>query len=326
MLARDSTRINIVTSCDNAYAQHTAVFLKSLLKNNQNTCRIFILVPSDFIHCTSLARNLGSHESCVEFLKIDLPKHASFKVSQHVTAASYFRLFLDKVIPTSISRVVYLDSDILINGPLDELWAVDLQNCIIAAVSDSIVSANNGPLREGIGKRIGLAPTSNYLNAGVLVIDLCRWRNARLGERALEFALDHPDLITYWDQCALNHVVNGQFQELTKEWNFQTYHLRCSPNGKYTLDSLREINVAKIIHYVGPAKPWLYRTNHPMKWLYWEYLRETEWHDYCPPDRNLLNVLRKIIRSSWLRRLRGVSQIASAIRPSMPTNTYPALG
>ncbi len=292
MLDRDDATINIVTSCDNAYAQHTTVFLKSLFKYNHNSCRIFILVPNDFIHRATLERNLSSHVSDLEFLTISLPEKVAFKVYGHVTVASYFRLFLDKVIAENVSRVIYLDSDVLVNGPLNEVWAVDLQGHVIAAVSDSL--CNNQPLREEIGKRIGLAPALTYFNAGVMVIDLYRWRNARLGDRALDFVLKHPDMLTYWDQCALNHVVGGQFRELTKEWNFQTYHLRWLAR-KCTLDSLREVDAAKIIHFIGTAKPWLYRTNHPMKWLYWEYLRETEWHDYCPPDRNGLNVLRKII-------------------------------
>lgn len=293
----DEATTNIVTSCDNAYAQHTVVFLKSLFKQNQNPCRIFILVPNDFTHRATLERNLSSHASDLEFLTINLSEKPSFKVYDHVTVASYFRLFLDKVIPANLSRVIYLDSDVLINGPLAELWVVDLQGHAIAAVGDSL--CNDQPVREEIGKRIGLAPTSTYFNAGVLVIDLYRWRNARLGDRALDFALDHPDLLTYWDQCALNHVVSGKFRELTREWNFQTDHLRWLARRNCTLDSLREeVGASKIIHFTGKAKPWLYRTSHPMKWLYWEYLRETEWYDYCPPDRNGLNVLRKIMRGN----------------------------
>ena len=171
MLDRDDATINIVTSCDNAYAQHTAVFLKSLFKQNQNSCRIFILVPNDFIHRATLERNLSSHVSDLEFLTISLPEKASFKVYGHVTVATYFRLFLDKVIPANVSRVIYLDSDVLINGPLDELWAVDLQGHVIAAVSDSL--CNNQPLREEIGKRIGLAPDLDLLQ---------RWR---YGNRSL---------------------------------------------------------------------------------------------------------------------------------------------
>jgi lipopolysaccharide biosynthesis glycosyltransferase len=294
MLDRDKTTINIVTSCDNAYVQHAAVFLKSLFKNNQNTCKVFILVPDNFIHRGSLERNLSSYVSQLEFLKINLPENASFKVGHHISIASYFRLFMDNLIPAMISRVIYLDSDILINGPLDELWAVDLQDCTIAAVSDANVSSSPS-LREELEQKLKLAPTSTYFNSGVLLIDLSRWRDARLGERALDFAINHPDLNPHWDQSALNHVVNGQFKALTKDWNFQTGHLRWAANRKCTLDSLREVNAAKIIHFVGFLKPWLYRTNHPMKWLYWEYLRETEWHDYCPPDRNLVNALRKFI-------------------------------
>jgi lipopolysaccharide biosynthesis glycosyltransferase len=296
MLDRGEATINILTSCDNAYVQHTAVFLKSLFKQNHNSCRVFIMVPNDFTHRAILERNLSSRVSDLEFLTINLPEKASFKVYGHVTVATYFRLFLDKVIPATVNRVLYFDSDVLINWPLDELWAVDLRGHVIAAVSDSL--ASNQPLREEIGNRIGLAPASTYFNAGVLVIDLYRWRNARVGDRALDFVLDHPDLLTFWDQCALNHIVSGQFRELASEWNFQTCHLRWSVTRKCTLDSLREVGVAKIIHFTGAEKPWLYRTNHPMKWLYWEYLRETEWYDYRPPDRDGLNVLRKIIRET----------------------------
>jgi lipopolysaccharide biosynthesis glycosyltransferase len=306
MLNTDKATINIVTSCDNAYAQHTAVFLKSLFKKNANSCRIFILVPKNFNQRRSLERNLGPHAGYLEFLEINLPENASVKVSHHVTVASYFRLWLGKLVPPSISRVIYLDSDILINGPLDDLWAVDLQNYIIAAVGDPVVNDNQW-LREDIGRRIRLDPTSNYFNAGVLVIDLCRWRNARLGERALDFAVDYPDRITFWDQCALNHVMTGQCKELTQDWNFQTDHLRWSANRRCTLDSLREVYAAKIIHFTGPLKPWLYLTDHPMKWLYWEYLRETEWNDYYPPDRNGFNVLKKVIEKRSPALLRAVA-------------------
>ena len=290
---RDNATINIVTSCDDAYAQHTAVFLKSFFKQNTNTCRIFILVPDNFNHRKTLERNLNSHVSNLEFLTINLPDNVSFKISHHVTAASYFQLLMDRLVPADIRRVIYLDPDMLINGSLDELWTVDLENYIVAAVSDPGVNENRW-LRDDIGRKIGLDRTSSYFNAGVLVIDLCRWRKAGLAERALNFAVDRPDLITFWDQCALNHVVNGRFKELSKHWNFQTDHLRWS-NRKCTLDSLREVGAAKIIHFSGPLKPWLYLTNHPMKWLYWEYLRETEWHDYYPPDRSGLNVLKKVI-------------------------------
>ena len=114
---------------------------------------------------------------------------------------------MGKLIPANINRVIYLDSDIIIKGSLDELWAVDLEKCIIAAVTDPIVN-NDRSVRE----KIRLAPESKYFNTGVLVIDLRHWRDARLGERALDFLVNHPELITWWDQCALNHILNGHSQ------------------------------------------------------------------------------------------------------------------
>src|SRR3974390_3534390 len=67
--------INIVTVCDNAYVQHTAIFLKSLFAQNPNTiCRVFILVPENFIHRDTLERNLTPHGSSLEFIKINVSK------------------------------------------------------------------------------------------------------------------------------------------------------------------------------------------------------------------------------------------------------------
>jgi lipopolysaccharide biosynthesis glycosyltransferase len=305
MLNRDKTTINVITTCDNAYVQHTAVFLKSLFAQNPDTnCRIFVLVPDNFIHRRSLERNLGSH---LEFLNINRSETASLKS----IAAYYYRLFLDQLMPMNIDRAIYLDSDILIVGSLEELWAIDLEKHVIAAVSDVTTDRD-----QSVRQKIGLAPTSHYFNSGVLVINFCRWRNAQLGKRALNFAVEHPDLITYPDQCALNHVLKGQFKELTKDWNFQTGHL-WAEDGKCAADALRDLEAAKIIHFTGRQKPWYYLTNHPMKWLYWKYLRETEWRDYCPPDRNARNILRKNLENKAPALVNAARRARTLWRPTM---------
>ena len=223
-----SIPITIVTACDNDYAQHTAVFLKSLFAKNPNLkCKIFIFTPDNFAHQKSLERNLGIHGKNLEFLKINLGETASLKISHPITVATYFRLFLDKLIPEHINRVLYLDSDILVTGRIEELWATNLDDYVLAAVVDAI-----GDKDLSVREKIGLANTSRYFNAGVLLIDLDRWRSERLGERALAFAIEHPELITWWDQCALNYAVDGRFKELAKDWNFQTHHLRWTDQRK----------------------------------------------------------------------------------------------
>ena len=74
------TTINIITACDNSYAQHTVVFLKSLFEKNPNSdCRIFILVPDDFIHRRSVERNLSTQCKHLEFLNVNPSGADSFK-------------------------------------------------------------------------------------------------------------------------------------------------------------------------------------------------------------------------------------------------------
>ena len=294
MSETDKTIINIATACDNAYVQHTAVFLKSLFAKNPNiNFRIFIFVPDNFLQRESLERNLGSHSKYLKFLQTDLSKTETLKIVNHVTPTTYFRLFIDSLVPAHVDRIIYLNSDILIMGTLEELWTTDLGNNVIAAVADSMQDTN-----PSVREQIGLAPTAHYFNAGVLLIDLSRWRKEKIGGRAISFAIQHPELITFEDQCALNHVINGQFRELTKDWNFQTHHLRWAAHGKCTADVQSELNVARIIHFTGQMKPWDYMSNHPMKGLYWKFLHQTEWRSYCPADRTRRNIWRRNLEIS----------------------------
>jgi Lipopolysaccharide biosynthesis proteins, LPS:glycosyltransferases len=69
---------------------------------------------------------------------------------------TYARLFLDIVLP-DVNRILYIDSDTFDNKPLGPLWSFDLQGKTLAAAP-----------QDG-----GVYP----FNAGVLLIDLERWRS-----------------------------------------------------------------------------------------------------------------------------------------------------
>jgi lipopolysaccharide biosynthesis glycosyltransferase len=273
------------------------------------------LVPVDFIHRGSLERNLDPHR--LEFLAINPSETDTLKVSEHISVATYFRLFIDKLMPTDINRILYLDSDILITGPVNELWAVDLEGYELAAVTGVIFNTD-----PSVRERLGMAATSKYFNAVVLLIDLVRWKNSRVGERALDFVLKHPDLVIRHDQDALNHVLNGHFKELTKEWNFQDANIRRGQDGKCSADDIRELGAAKIIHFSWKSKPWHYLNNHPMKALYWHYLRQTDWRDYRPPDQNVRNVFKKNLKQkapallNAARQARKLWRLVYGSRPS----------
>jgi hypothetical protein len=88
---------------------------------------------------------------------------------------------------------------------------------------------------------VKLGDSKAYFNAGVMVMDLRRFRSSSLIHDADEF-LERTNYETpFVDQEALNHVVDGAFVRLDTRWN--------------VLAALGHSN-PWIIHYAGPNKPW----------------------------------------------------------------------
>ena len=155
----------------------------------------------------------------LQFLSVQ-GEPAALKIYGHVSSATYYRLYVPELLPSYIKIALYLHSDILINGCILDLLTTDISGHSVAAVPDALVDRN-----EEIRLKIGLNEKARYLNAGVLLMNLECWRSEKIGVRALEFCISNPDLITYWDQCALNHIVQGNYSILDKKWNFQYAHM-----------------------------------------------------------------------------------------------------
>jgi lipopolysaccharide biosynthesis glycosyltransferase len=117
-------------------------------------------------------------------------------------------------------------------------------------------------------RELRLPASTKYFNAGVMVIDLDRWKALRIRERALHYARTHPTM-RFADQEALNAVTGGKWAEFPMEWN--------CPVEDDLLDEHHPMD-PRIIHFLGPQKPWLddlSATN--CQALYLDYLRRTQW-------------------------------------------------
>jgi lipopolysaccharide biosynthesis glycosyltransferase len=286
--------LNIVTQCDEHYVQHLSVMLHSLIEHNKHyVVNAFVMIPNDVQEPTlSKIRHSISDFACnLHFIKANPNLVQSLKVFGHVTCATYYRLFMGELLPQSLQKVIYLDSDIVVRGKLDELWNSCYGNFIAGAVTDSFVEANSQ-----IKSKLGLDRGESYFNAGVLLIDLNLWRQARVGPEAVAFAHRYADRISFADQCPLNWVLRDRWIKLPEIWNLQTSSMVVrSQEGfaNYSRAAKKRGLAAKIIHFSGPSKPWHYMNSHPLKREYLGYVSRTAWKHYRPPDYTLCNFMRK---------------------------------
>ena len=167
--------------------------------------------------------------------------------------------------------MLYLDVDMLVRRSLDELRSVDLGGATLAAVQSINYPfvATRGAVNHW--RTLGLDPRASFFNAGLLLVDLQRWRTARVAELALDY-LRSAHCGKGADQEALNVVCAEDWRPLEPTWNQQTPMLD-DQHGAHLLFDGPTIEAARvdphIVHFQTRPKPWHRHCEHPWRseWL-----------------------------------------------------------
>ncbi len=277
--------------CTNAlFLQHAAVCLASLLANNPDLFFHIVVVrqASEELDEEKLRRSLARFPNqSLNFRTFTFPANLLLPLNPdaHYTIDTYTRLWVSDFFPVEAERVLYLDVDMVVVSSIGPLWNVDLDGALLGTVD--IPGSDRGVTR------LGMRAEDGYFNAGVLVIDLRQWRETRAGNTVLDYVRANPERVLY-DQDALNACFHDHRMRLDYRWNVISPFYReplALPLGREEIEAVRR--EARIIHFNGALKPWSYFCDHPRKDEYEKYLRMTEWWDFVPADRTLLNRLRK---------------------------------
>ena len=172
----------------------------------------------------------------------------------------YGRFFLDDVIDKDVEKVLYLDSDTIVKASLSDLIATDITEYCLAGATD---------IEQDFKKEyLDMDSTSHYINSGVLLVNMKKWRELKIVDRLIEFVNTFPKKLTCPDQDAINAVCGNMTLILPIKYNFgwmlseshlQWDYYKC--NFHYSYDELYDTvkdsyaNVV-VFHYFGPYKPW----------------------------------------------------------------------
>jgi len=272
----------IVCAADNGYAMPLAVMLRSMAEQLRRYPQVAVWVIDGGISAKNKKKVLASlppDKLVVTWVKPNLNDLKGMPVFGHVSLASYYRLLLGNLLPSKLTKVIYLDVDLLVLGDIGELWDTDLSQKTIAAVAQDRLTAGE-MLDESIVRHYHMASDRPYFNAGVLVIDLPRWRDIRIHEKALEFVRDYAPLIRFWDQDILNCILRDEWTSFDEKWNRKLHHLL--PLSHVEMDAYQ--SAGGIIHFATAIKPWSWDwgQDRAVPVYYFQWLDRTQWKGWRP--------------------------------------------
>jgi len=280
---------NIVFTADNNYMQHLGVTLISLLKNNANEEFKVFLFSSDITseNKSKIEQIAQPYRCSIEYISFDK------KIFEHIDAgrfsiATYYRLLMPKFL--KVDKLLYLDVDMVINGSISELYDTELGDSYVAAVEDAWSD-------KSYLNNLGLSENSRYFNAGVLVVNLKKWREENLFDKFMRFVKETKIRLEAHDQDIFNIIFDGKWICLGLKYNQYEKNPDLDKDMLEHFFTFKEIedaqNTPVIIHFIGGRKPWHYRNEHIRKNLYWEYLMLTPFNDYKPDDKTIRNIISK---------------------------------
>src|SRR6266568_844471 len=251
-------RAHVVFASDKIFVEHLAVALCSLFKCNPNVSFNVYVFNADidgasWRRLSEIADRFG--HSLIDIKILDRDIEGLF-TSQSYTRAIYYRLFIPEKL--DFDKVLYLDSDIVVNGSIEDLYNTNIDGFYMAAVADAVPNPH---------KDLGMSEGSKYFNSGVILFNLPKWREGRVKEKVIELIRNKPWAIQFPDQCGINAIVNGRWKELHPKYNAQSIFFQVKfedtrselyPDGQL----LEAIKDPVIIHYSGKQKPWHLGSKH----------------------------------------------------------------
>lgn len=290
--------MNILYASDDNFASIMGISILSLFENNKKVKDIQVYIINDEIS----EDNVKKIESIFREYERPLPKWKRVKSINEVLSmevyedrfaqTQYARLFLEEIIEETEERILYLDCDLIINDSIEELWNMELDGKVGAALADAFSSLYRA--------NIGLEPNDLMFNSGVMLIDMKQWREQHVGHQLRAFIRAHRGMVQQGDQGVLNAVLSKKVCLLSPKFNLVTNYAAFSYEDMMiyrkpvSIYSKEEIEGAKkepcIIHYTSSfmvARPWEDGREHPYKSLWNDYKKLSPWREEIHKEKRM---------------------------------------
>lgn len=271
--------MNVIYSTDENYAKICMTSIWSLLDSNKCVEEIKIYIIDNQItentkkEMKDLIENKYQREiifiSCEEICR-DLEKNNDYPIS------SYARLFIQDFIKEE--KIIYVDCDTLVRGNLENLWNCKLKEYLVGGIQD--------PLPDYLKEAVQLDNQERYINAGVLLINLDKWREIDFKSKVVKFIKEHNKNVVHHDQGIINGICKGKILYLDPKYNLMSEMIMMNEKQLKKLYKMekfyKEEQLQKarenpvIVHFISKFynRPWFKECTHPYKDEFLSYYKK----------------------------------------------------
>lgn len=292
-------KLQIAYACNGAYVTQTMVSMASLFEHHRNE-EMAVYLVEDGVGQKDLERfGCLAKKYAKQFCSIPLRQVlAGFPVQgdgRHPVTV-YAKLFLDQI--CMADRILYLDSDTVVTGPLLPLWEMELGDALAAGVKM--------PYNIRVKSRLGLSAKDIYVCDGIVLIHLEKWRDEGVSQKCAALMSEGQGLPYMLSEGVLNQVCRGRILPLHPKynlmagmilWNASQISELYNVNGYYSDGEIAEANRHPvIIHYLNELyiRPWFQNSDHPYREEYRVYCRT--WATVPKMPRGRLKQRTRILR------------------------------
>ncbi len=259
--------IPIFFSTDDNYVKFLDIAVRSLIKNASKDYKYKIIVLNTGLNKENISKIKELENDCFE---IDFPDISS-KVEDlskklpnlyHFGLAAYYRLFIQSLYP-EYDKILYLDCDIVVEGDVSKLYETDVEGFFVAGVVEQFILRTpefSKYTKEAVG-----VDSKNYINSGIMVMNLKEFRKNRIEEKFTYLINKYNFDVIDPDQAYINFLCKDKIKYLDVSWN------------RTPLEDL-VCETPNIVHYALYKKPWQYDDVF-LGEHFWKYAKQSPFYE-----------------------------------------------
>ena len=238
---------------DGHFTKYPAVSICSLLENTSEKISIHFIHDSTLTPANKdkLIELVAKYEQKIFFYNVDelypdrmknlQQKYDSIAKVGKWSVGAMYRLLAPEILPPEISKVIYFDTDIVLNLDVKELWNLDMKTYPIAAKVEADIFPNEPPYNKKLTEEqikqidftfrfpkklcteLNLVRYENYFASDVMILNLKQIReifeeeNSTLIDTSFDILTRYD--MQFIDQDALNYLFSETCYHLPAKYN-----------------------------------------------------------------------------------------------------------